>query len=201
MYTKQITFEDFDNQTVTETLEFNISHDQLSENMHLQAELEDLKRVFSGDPRTLTPEEINKMVQMVKTFMKISYGIRSEDRKRFRQADTEPEVWTHFVQTAAYKAFLKQIFIEEHAAIEFLIGVMPADMRPQLTENAASVSKSISESLAKPDEVPTAPPVLATPAPAPASSTDEISDEDLLKMEPSKMTHEQLQRAFILKTK
>lgn len=128
MLKQSITYTDFNDDTCTDTLYFNITKSELYDNLHLEQELESIRKTFEGDKRDLGAEEIKSILNLVKTFMRLSYGIRSEDGKRFAKT---PELWTEFTQTAAYDAFILSLFENPENAVNFMTAIIPADLRDQ----------------------------------------------------------------------
>lgn len=131
MLTETIQYEDFDERPASKTLHFNISKAELSENLHLKDTLESLHDRLSGPERELTPQEVQEVVNLVKTFMRLSYGVREGDR--FVKSE---QVWTDFTQTAAYDAFLFSLFENPIKAIDFLTGVLPKALREEAAKFA-----------------------------------------------------------------
>lgn len=139
MLKQTVEYTDFDDNKAIETLYFNLTKSELTENLHLKADLEDLQTMVSGEKRSLESDEITKILELVKTFMRISYGIRSADGKRFMKT---PELWTEFTQTAAYDAFLFSLFEYPEKAIAFMSGILPLDLRERAREAAEKELKA-----------------------------------------------------------
>lgn len=190
MLKQNINYVDWDDKPQTETLYFNLTKTELADNLHLKEDLDMLHERITGETRELTIQEVQKILDLVKTFMRLSYGIRSEDGRRFIKT---PDIWVEFTQTAAYDAFLTSLFQDPNKAVEFLAGVLPADLRAQVE---GEMQKQTTNTV----ELPTSTPVLADGyTKAEHATTKEPTDEELLKMKPQDMTHAQLQRAFALK--
>lgn len=189
MLKKTVEYTDFNDNRATETLYFNITKTELADNLHLQSELERIQEELGGDPRDLTPDEVQKVLNLVKTLMKLSYGVRSDDGKRFIKSE---EVWTEFTQTAVYDAFLFSLFENPDNAVSFMLGIIPSDLRGQVM--SATTETGLVTAQQRPVEtveLPTEPPVVEKKEP---------TDEELLEMDPNQMTQEQLLRAFRLKS-
>lgn len=135
MLKQTVSYYDFDDNESQETLYFNLTKTELADNLHLQTELEELQETFSGVERQLNTEEITRVIDLVKTLMKLSYGIRSADGKRFIKTD---EQWVEFTQTAAYDAFLYSLFQDPQKAVEFMTGILPKDLRDEANKIVAS---------------------------------------------------------------
>ena len=144
MLKQQISYTDFDDNQAIETLYFNLTKSELTENLHLQKELESIQSMIEGDKRSLEGDEIVKIIDLVKTFMRLSYGVRSADGKRFVKSD---EQWVEFTQTAAYDAFLFSLFEEPNKAITFMSGILPLDLRDRAKAAAESQMKEAVNSL------------------------------------------------------
>lgn len=137
MLKQLITYKNFDDVQVDKVLYFNLSKTELAENnVDLEAELQDiLDRIQKIDKtkEEATTEDIRRLLELVKTFMRLSYGVRSADGERFIKS---PEVWTEFTQTAAYDAFLFALFEDQDRALAFMLGIMPEELREKGKEAA-----------------------------------------------------------------
>lgn len=127
MLKQTVSYTDFNDQETTETLYFNLTKTELADNLNLEDELQKIQTDFTGrGDRPLEKHEIRRVLELVKTFMRLSYGVRSEDGKRFRKT---PEIWEEFTETAAYDAFLFSLFQDPEKAFGFMIGILPKDAR------------------------------------------------------------------------
>lgn len=146
MLKQTISYHDFDDNLLQETLYFNVTKTELADNLHLIETLENMQRTFDGDKREMKVDEIRQIIDIVKTVMKLSYGVRSEDGKRFIKNE---DLWVDFTQTAVYDAFLFSLFEDPSKAVAFITGILPKDMRNEaeraISQASAEVSKSISE--------------------------------------------------------
>jgi hypothetical protein len=129
MIKRDITFTDFDGNKQTESFYFHISKSNLTDHMRrLQPKFEDMQRRLSGDKRELSIDEVFLILDLIKEMTKLSYGVRSEDGKRFRQTE---EVWQDFRDSAAYDALLTGFMEKPETGMEFMQAVMPADLLEQ----------------------------------------------------------------------
>lgn len=150
MLKQTVEYTDFDDNKSTETLYFNLTKSELTDNIHLKDDLESIQHMMDGDKRSLEGSEITQIIGLVKTFMRLSYGVRSADGKRFVKTD---EQWTEFTQTAVYDAFLFGLFEQPQRAIDFMSGILPLDLRAsaqaaaekKMREMGVAASKSIAE--------------------------------------------------------
>ena len=139
MLKQTVNYTDFDDNECSEVLYFNLTKTELTENMSLKDELEKIQEDFTGDKaRQLEEHEIRRILDLVKTFMRLSYGIRSADGKRFVKT---PDIWEEFTQTAAYDAFLFGLFETPSKALEFMTGILPKDLRAAAIEAAKKEGK------------------------------------------------------------
>jgi len=93
---------------------------------------------IAADPAFL--EEMNEaaakqdkkvMLAKIEHFVRLAYGVRSEDGERFVKND---EVQDAFIQSAAYEEFLTELLTTETGFTEFIKGVLPAKAMKELQE-------------------------------------------------------------------
>lgn len=120
MLKRDITYENFNGDLVTETYYFNLSK---SEILSLDASYknglnDEIKRIVdAGDTKSLI-HEFQKLILL-------SYGIKSEDGKRFIKTE---ELREEFIQSAAYDVLFMELATNDTLAAEFMLGIMPKDM-------------------------------------------------------------------------
>lgn len=120
MLAQELTFEDFNGNTVTETHYFNLT----------KAELIKLQVSVEGGMQTLLQniidsKDVKGLIHEFEKLVLAAYGVKSEDGKRFIKND---EIREEFSQTAAYDALFTRIAMDEKFAAAFVIGAFPADM-------------------------------------------------------------------------
>lgn len=124
MLKRTITYEDFDGVSQTEVFYFNLSKSEIVE---LEVEYKDgleatLKRIVAeGDNK--------KLVEEWKKIVLLTYGVKSEDGKRFIKSD---QLRTEFTQTPAYDALFMELATDAKAAADFINGVIPKDLAAQV---------------------------------------------------------------------
>lgn len=121
MLKRNITYEDFNGATITETFYFNISASELVE-MEVDVDGgygEYLQRIVKAEDGKALIKEFKKLVL-------IAFGEKSVDGKRFVKTDESRE---EFSQTAAYQALFMELATDGDAAAEFVKAVLPANMR------------------------------------------------------------------------
>lgn len=120
MLKKEVTYENFDGEKVTEAFYFNVSEAEL---MEMQFEHEEGFDQFLT--RIVKAENISKLIKEFKKLLLFSYGVKSEDGKRFIKSDKLRE---EFEQTAAYSKLFMELATNDKAAAEFINGVIPKSL-------------------------------------------------------------------------
>lgn len=124
MFIKTISYVDYDGVERTENFYFNLS----------KAEMIMLESTTPGGYTAMLQRIVDSKdnVALMNAFtdlIKRSYGIKSEDGKRFIKND---QVVEDFLNSAAYEQMFLELFTTENAAIEFVRGIMPHDINRQL---------------------------------------------------------------------
>ena len=133
MIKKTVTYFDYDNNERTETLYFNLNQSELIE-VALDIP-DDVSKTVENDPSKFDKEVVatglvEKMGQkgimgFVKDLLIKSYGIKSEDGRRFIKT---PELATEFSQTIAFDTIFMELMANDKAAADFVNGVIPANV-------------------------------------------------------------------------
>lgn len=131
MLKQTVQYINFNDEPDSEVLYFNLTKIELSEEVGLQDRLESLKDKLVGEPRELTNDEKTEILDLVKTFVRISYGVKSADGKKHTKSD---ELWKEFTSTAVYAAFLWSLFSEGggQKAVDFMLSILPADVANEI---------------------------------------------------------------------
>jgi hypothetical protein len=120
MLKRDITYEDFNGDTVTDTVYFNLSKPEL---MELQVEH---KEGFAGMIQQIVKAEDTKaLIKEFKSLILMSYGVKSPDGKRFTKSDELREDFSH---TGAFQALFMELATDDKVAMQFVQGVLPRDM-------------------------------------------------------------------------
>jgi|SRR5215203_354343 len=135
MIPRQITYEVFDEYgnpaQVTETFYFNLSKPEL---IKLQVEY---KQGFVEMLQEIIKTEDNKeLVKQFDTLILMSFGVRSEDGRRFIKS---PELAKEFSQTDAYNVLFAELATSELEAAKFIQGILPKDMQGAMENELAPV--------------------------------------------------------------
>jgi hypothetical protein len=120
MLKRAITYEDFNGETATETFYFNLSKPELVE---LEVDMEG--GLGKHIERIAEAENNKELIALFKRVILISYGIKSDDGKRFVKSD---ELRAEFESHAAYTALFIELATDAKAAADFVNGIMPSDL-------------------------------------------------------------------------
>lgn len=134
MLKKTISYIDFNGNEVTEDFYFNLTKAEL-------AEMELKETVIKGEEQTGgMVEKLNAIaksgegrliIEVFKDIIARSYGVKSEDGKRFIKS---PELFEAFSQTEAYSELFMSFVTNADAAAQFINGIMPADIAKKAQE-------------------------------------------------------------------
>lgn len=126
MFKRDITYEDYNGDQVTESAWFHLSKAEIIElEVSYEGGLEAMiKRVIKSDDRQALIAEFKKLVLL-------SYGKKSDDGRRFIKSD---ELRTEFSQTAAYDALFIDLATDATAAANFFKGILPKDMAAEVAK-------------------------------------------------------------------
>lgn len=131
MLKRDITYKNFDGTEVTDTFYFHLS----------RTELMDLELSYQGGleatiRRIIETKDLKSLIEEFKKVILASYGVKSEDGKRFIKTD---ELRKEFTQTAAYDALFFELATNAEIAAEFINGIVPADLGDLQAANTETV--------------------------------------------------------------
>lgn len=135
MLKKTVTYTDFDGNQRTEDLYFNMTKSELVEfSFGMPEEMSNTVK----SPDDINDETANKLIEkignsgifnFVKDLVFKSYGVKSEDGRRFIKNE---QTTIEFTQTLAYDEFLMNLFSDDRNASDFINGIIPAEMAKQI---------------------------------------------------------------------
>lgn len=136
MIKKEITYTDYNGIERKETFWFHLS----------KAELLDMMMASDGDyaetvQRIIDAKDVPALISMFKDLMMKSYGVKSEDGRRFVKSK---ELTEEFEQSAAYSDLYMELVTDTDKAIEFVTGIIPADLESKLTTMSPPLTAPIS---------------------------------------------------------
>lgn len=151
MYSKTITYKDYNNEEQTETFWFNMNEDEVakleysamtSNTMGIADKLSKIARAVDGKGIADTIEE----------FIALSFGERSTDGARFMKS---PESYAFFKSTRAYSKLYFELATDANLFVEFVEGLLPSNLE-EITEEVkkkhADVQRINSENARKRSE-------------------------------------------------
>lgn len=123
MYKKTITYTDYNDVERTENFYFNLS----------EVELTDMELSVKGGLKAMLDKLVETqdtagIVNILKDIIIRSYGIKSEDGRRFIK---KPEYTEEFMETPAYGALYMELATNETAAAEFINKIVPSKLAAQ----------------------------------------------------------------------
>lgn len=160
MLKRIINFEDFDGKPASVEAYFHLSKAEL-----VEYEVEFKEGLAAAIQRIINANDRKEMIAEFKRIILMSYGVRSDDGKRFVKSE---ELRNAFQQTPAYSALFMELATEDGKASEFINGVLPADMvaqaqQIQLEQQALEKNNTLAAVAAPPSAT------LAPPPPPPAA--------------------------------
>lgn len=138
MLSKQITYTDYNGVTRTETFYFNLSKAELAEMQltHPGGYVEYLERIIDSKDQA-------EIVKAFKVLVLNSYGVKSEDGKRFCKSE---EISREFEESEAYSELFMELLGDTDAASNFVNGIMPKiDMTEEQKAELAARTKNLIE--------------------------------------------------------
>ena len=131
MLKREITYEDFNGNKVTDVFYFHISKPEL-----IELEVEYPKGLTSWIEKIIKTNDHKELMKLFKEIVLLTYGEKSEDGKRFIKSD---ELRTAFSQSPAYSVLFMELASQDEAAVDFLKGVLPKDMAVEFENNLTNV--------------------------------------------------------------
>ena len=120
MHKRAITYTDYDDNEVTDVFYFHISEPEL-----IDLEVENEKGLQHFLRKIIETKDNKALVDMFKKLVLMSYGVKSDDGKRFIKND---QLRTEFSQTAAYNKLFMDLALDFNVAAEFIKGILPKSM-------------------------------------------------------------------------
>lgn len=120
MLKKTINYVDYDGNEREEDFYFNLT----------KAELMEMSLSTSGGldkyiERITKAQDTAKLIELFKDIIIKSYGVKSDDGKRFIK---NPELTEEFTQTEAYSDLFTTLATDENEAAAFINGIMPKEL-------------------------------------------------------------------------
>lgn len=133
MLKRTVEYYDYDDNKRTETLYFNLTQTELVE---FAMDLPDgVSKTIGNDPNKIDQEKaaisvINALgqkgvVDFIKKLLLKSYGIKSEDGRRFQKSE---EISKEFSETLAFDKIFMELMENDKAASDFVNAIIPKDL-------------------------------------------------------------------------
>jgi len=120
MLKRTISYEDFDGNKIAEDFYFNLTKSEM-----VEMELQHTGGLGEAMQRIIAANDTKALLVEFKNLILQSYGVKSDDGKRFIKT---PEVVAEFTHSAAYDALFMELATSETAASDFIKGIIPRDM-------------------------------------------------------------------------
>lgn len=126
MLKKTVTYTDYNDVERTEDLYFNLN----------KAEIMEMELSVSGGlttmiKRVVAAQEAPEIIKVFKDLILKSYGVKSDDGKRFIKND---KIRDEFSQTEAYSIVFMELATDPDAAAKFIEGIIPKDAAEELAK-------------------------------------------------------------------
>jgi len=128
MLKKTISYEDYNGNKRTEDFYFNLT----------KAELIEMNYSVNGGidaylSRIINEQDTKKIMEIFKDLVLKSFGIKSDDGKRFIKND---QIREEFSQTEAYSELFMELATDADAAVAFVNGIIPKNIRDEVQKES-----------------------------------------------------------------
>lgn len=133
MIKQQVKYEDFDGNTQTETLYFNLNRMELI-SFQKRYGSENMENYIN---KLIEEKQIEPMYDLLNDFVLTAYGVKSEDGKRFIKND---QIREEFKQSLAYEALIEDFHDDSRKVLENFIAGVTAHIRGLNTAAAGAAN-------------------------------------------------------------
>lgn len=123
MFTKRITYTDYNGITRTEDFMFNLTKAELMEKQ--MATANGLDTILQ---QIIDENDQSKITEAFKQIILKSYGEKSEDGKKFIKVRNGVPLSEEFSQTEAYSELFMELSTDSNKAAEFVNSIIPKDL-------------------------------------------------------------------------
>lgn len=134
MIKETVTYEDFNGNTHTEELHFNMTEFELTEfAMELPEDLADSVKP-DASPAEIMTVVVSKLgrkgiVDFIKRLVIASFGVKSEDGLSFIKNE---KIATQFANSMAFHTFVMELISNDDASAKFFNGIIPAKLAAKI---------------------------------------------------------------------
>lgn len=133
MLKKVIKYTDYNGVEREENYYFNLSKAEL-----MEMELGTIGGFTEMVNKIIAAQDTPALVKIFKDMILKSYGVKSPDGKRFEKSK---EISEEFMQTEAYSTMFMELATNADAAIEFINGIVPAEISEKMKSKKIEESK------------------------------------------------------------
>ena len=137
MLKKEITYKNFDGETVSDTFYFNLNKAEMAE-----LELGRKGGMQAYFQQIIDEEDNQKILEAFKKIIRLAVGRRTPDGKRFLKND---EITSDLFDTNAYSELFIQLMTDADYAAKFVTGIIPADLLASDDNNSDTPSDKETE--------------------------------------------------------
>ena len=139
MYIKEITYEDYNGEKVTEKFYFNFSRAELA-TMNLEVE----GGLQNYIERITNTRDVPSLIKLFQDLILRSYGVKSDDGKKFIKVKDGHKLSEDFAQTDAYSEYFMLLVQDDKEAEKFINGVIPKQILDEAVKNKNLPNSSVS---------------------------------------------------------
>lgn len=135
MYIKEISYEDFNGEKVTEKFYFNFTKAELA-TMNLEQE----GGLQNYIERITNTRDTPKLIKLFQDLILKAYGVKSDDGKKFIKVKDGHKLAEDFAQTDAYSEYFMLLVQDEKEAEKFINGVIPKSVLNEVNKDQKNSS-------------------------------------------------------------
>lgn len=124
MLRKEIKYKDFDGNDASDICYFNLSKTEI-----IKMQVGKAGGLTGFLQRLIETKDENLVVEQFDEFILKSYGVKSEDGKRFIKS---PELSHAFSQSLAYDALFMELATDAEKMVEFITGLVPKELQTEM---------------------------------------------------------------------
>lgn len=129
MYIKEITYEDYNGEKVSEKFYFNFTKAELATmNLEQEGGLQNYIERISNERDT------PKLVKLFQDLILKAYGVKSDDGKHFIKVKDGHRLAEDFMQTDAYSEYFMMLVQDDKEATNFINGCIPKELLKEVQE-------------------------------------------------------------------
>lgn len=140
MYTKVLTYEDYDGNKRTEEFQFHLNRTELTDWLMVENGVT-LDKIMET---MIKKNDVKAMIDQTRELICRSYGRKSMDGRRFEKNE---EILKDFMETEAFSIIHMELASDAEKLSEFLSKIMPTDLGKELDELLKTNGKELPENL------------------------------------------------------